>query len=122
MLFNKRAAEYKNKYKLNFGVYYTPAENLCYTAMKKFKDMYGDVENVTYNTPTRGVDKHGNIMYDENRALSSSVMISVTYELYSCSCLEEMTPFEKIDIEAQLVNYSNAKCITLCRVTTFNQE
>lgn len=111
-LFNKRAAEYKNKYKLNFGVYYTPAENLCYTAMKKFKDMYGDVENVTYiNLPEK--DKHGNIMYDENRKIkfkrhdkcyfTNSIHVPVW---------EEMTPFEKIYIEAQLVNYSNAGCIT----------
>lgn len=111
-LFNKRATEYKNKYKLNFGVYYTPAENLCYTAMKKFKDMYGDVENVTYiNLPEK--DKHGNIMYDENRKIkfkrhdkcyfTNSIHVPVW---------EEMTPFEKIDIEAQLVNYSNAGCIT----------
>lgn len=111
-LFNKRAAEYKNKYKLNFGVYYTPAENLCYTAMKKFKDKYGDVENVTYiNLPEK--DEHGNIMYDENRKVkfkrhdkcyfTNSIHVPVW---------EEMTPFEKIDIEAQLVNYSNAGCIT----------
>lgn len=111
-LFNKRAAEYKNKYKLNFGVYYTPAENLCYTAMKKFKDMYGDVENVTYiNLPEK--DEHGNIMYDENRRIkfkrhdkcyfTNSIHVPVW---------EEMTPFEKIDIEAQLVNFSNAGCIT----------
>ena len=39
-LFKKRCAEYKNVYKLNFGVYFTPAENLCYTAMKKFQDAY----------------------------------------------------------------------------------
>jgi ribonucleoside-triphosphate reductase len=32
-LFKKRCAEFKEEYKLNFGVYYTPAENLCYTAM-----------------------------------------------------------------------------------------
>lgn len=111
-LFNKRAAEYKNKYKLNFGVYYTPAENLCYTAMKKFKDMYGDVENVTYiNLPEK--DEHGNIMYDESRRIkfkrhdkcyfTNSIHVPVW---------EEMTPFEKIDIEAQLVNFSNAGCIT----------
>ena len=33
-LFKTRCAEFKEEYKLNFGVYYTPAENLCYTAMK----------------------------------------------------------------------------------------
>ena len=31
-------AKFKKDLKLNFGVYYTPAENLCYTAMKKFKE------------------------------------------------------------------------------------
>lgn len=30
-LFKDRCAEFKNEYKLNFGVYYTPAENLCST-------------------------------------------------------------------------------------------
>lgn len=111
-LFHKRAAEYKNKYKLNFGVYYTPAENLCYTAMKKFKDKYGDVENVTYiNLPVK--DKHGNIVYDENK----QIMFNKHDKCYFTNSIhvpvwEEMTPFEKIDIEAQLVNYSNAGCIT----------
>lgn len=111
-LFHKRAAEYKNKYKLNFGVYYTPAENLCYTAMKNFKDKYGDVENVTYiNLPVK--DKHGNIVYDENK----QIMFNKHDKCYFTNSIhvpvwEEMTPFEKIDIEAQLVNYSNAGCIT----------
>lgn len=36
-LFKDRCAEFKQQYKLNFGVYYSPAENLCFTAMKKFK-------------------------------------------------------------------------------------
>ena len=46
-LFKKRCAEFKEEYKLNFGVYYTPAENLCYTAMKKFKKAYGEIPNVS---------------------------------------------------------------------------
>ena len=46
-LFKIRCAEFKEKYKLNFGVYYTPAENLCYTAMKKFKEKYGIIKNVS---------------------------------------------------------------------------
>ena len=46
-LFKTRCAEFKEEYKLNFGVYYTPAENLCYTAMKKFKDKYGEIKNVS---------------------------------------------------------------------------
>ena len=43
-LFKKRCAEFKEEYKLNFGVYYTPAENLCYTAMQKFKEVYGEIQ------------------------------------------------------------------------------
>ena len=46
-LFKTRCNEFKNQYKLNFGVYYTPAENLCYTAMKKFKEKYGIIKNVS---------------------------------------------------------------------------
>ena len=40
-LFQRRCKEFKEEYRLNFGVYYTPAENLCYTAMQKFKEKYG---------------------------------------------------------------------------------
>lgn len=46
-LFQKRCKEFKEKYSLNFGVYYTPAENLCYTAMMKFKKEWGVIENVS---------------------------------------------------------------------------
>ena len=37
----------KSSYRLNFGVYYTPAENLCYTAMKAFKKKYGVIPGVS---------------------------------------------------------------------------
>ena len=43
-LFEKRCKEFKEEYHMNFGVYYTPAENLCYTAMKKFKSKYGIIK------------------------------------------------------------------------------
>ena len=46
-LFKNRCAEFKEEYKLNFGVYYTPAENLCYTAMQKFKEKNGIIPNVS---------------------------------------------------------------------------
>ena len=46
-LFKDRCAEFKQEYSLNFGVYYTPAENLCYTAMKKFKQKYGEIPNIS---------------------------------------------------------------------------
>lgn len=47
-MFKTKCAEFKKEYSLNFGVYYTPAENLCYTSFKKFKAKYGDIEGVTY--------------------------------------------------------------------------
>ena len=85
-LFNKRCAEFKKDKKLNFGVYYTPAENLCYTAMKKFKKQYGEIKNVS-----------------DRDFFTNSMHVPVW---------KEVSPFDKIDIEAQLTGYSNAGCIT----------
>lgn len=85
-LFKNRCAEFKQKYKLNFGVYYTPAENLCYTAMTRFKEKYGEIPNVS-----------------ENKFFTNSMHVPVW---------KEISPFEKIDIESQLTPYSSAGCIT----------
>ena len=46
-LFKDRCAEFKKELHLNIGVYYTPAENMCYTSMKKFKKKYGVIPNVS---------------------------------------------------------------------------
>lgn len=85
-LFKDRCAEFKQEYRLNFGVYYTPAENLCYTAMDKFKKKYGIIPRVS-----------------ENDYFTNSIHVPVW---------EEVGVFEKIDIEAQLTGYSSAGCIT----------
>ena len=85
-LFKQRCAEYKEKYRLNFGVYYTPAENLCYTAMNKFKDKYGEIPNVS-----------------DHEYFTNSMHVPVWIQ---------MSPFDKIDIESQLTGYSSAGCIT----------
>ena len=82
-LFKDRCAQYKEEYRLNFGVYYTPAENLCYTAMTKFKAKYGDIFKRDYFTNSMHVPVWKNI-----------------------------SPFDKIDIESQLTGYSSAGCIT----------
>ena len=95
-LYKKKCAEFKEQYKLNFGVYYTPAENLCYTAFNKWKDKYGDYPNVTYY-----IDKNGNRV-DKNY-FTNSMHVPVYYDI---------DPFEKIDIESQLTGYSSAGCIT----------
>ena len=95
-LYKKRCAEFKQELKLNFGVYYTPAENLCYTAFKKWKEKYGDYEGVTYYLDENGkrVDK---------KYFTNSMHVPV---------YKKMSPFEKIDIESQLTGYSSAGCIT----------
>lgn len=85
-LFKDRCSEFKEEYSLNFGVYFTPAENLCYTAMKKFKDKYGEIPNVS-----------------DKEFFTNSMHVPVW---------EKLDPFEKIDTEAQLTGYSSAGCIT----------
>lgn len=85
-LFKDRCAEFKKELHLNIGVYYTPAENLCYTAMKKFKQKYGVIPNVS-----------------DRDYFTNSIHVPVW---------KKVSPFEKIDIESQLTGYSNAGCIT----------
>jgi ribonucleoside-triphosphate reductase len=94
-LFNTRCDEFKHElhkdpdgyeYYLNFGVYFTPAESLSYTSMKKFQKKYGKIPNIS-----------------ENDFFSNSIHVPVW---------KEINPFEKIDIESQLTKYSNAGCIT----------
>ena len=96
-LFLTRTTEFKNEYKLNFGVYYTPAENLCYTSFKKFRKAFPEynLEGVTYFM------KDGKRKY--KKYFTNSIHVPVYYE---CD------PFKKIDIESQLTGYSNAGCIT----------
>ena len=85
-LFKTRCAEFKEQYQLNFGVYMTPAENLCYTSMQKFKAKYGVIPNVS-----------------DKEFFTNSMHVPVWIDV---------NPFEKIDIESQLTGYSNAGCIT----------
>ena len=84
-LYKDRCEEFKNETSLNFGVYFTPAENLCFTAMTKFKEKYGEIPNVS-----------------DKKFFTNSVHVPVW---------EEVTPFEKIDVESQLDSYSSAGCI-----------
>ena len=85
-LFKDKCAKFKKDNKLNFGVYYTPAENLCYTAMKKFKETYGEIKDVS-----------------DHDFFTNSMHVPVW---------KKMTPFEKIDIESKLTGFSSAGCIT----------
>ena len=85
-LFKDRCAQFKQEEHLNFGVYYTPAENLCYTAMTKFKEEFGEIPNVS-----------------DRDYFTNSMHVPVW---------KEISPFDKIDIESQLTGYSSAGCIT----------
>ena len=85
-LFKTRCDEFKKQYKLNFGVYFSPSENLCHTALIKFKDRYGVIKNVS-----------------DKEFFTNSMHVPVW---------EKVNPFEKIDIESQLTGYSSAGCIT----------
>lgn len=85
-LFRQRCDEFKQKYHLNFGVYYSPAENLCFTAMKQFQKKYGSIPNVS-----------------DHDFFTNSMHVPVW---------KDIDIFEKIDIESQLTGYSNAGCIT----------
>jgi ribonucleoside-triphosphate reductase len=85
-LFQKKCKQYKEKYKLNFGVYNTPAESLCHTALKRFKNKYGIIKNVS-----------------DREYFTNSMHVPVWHKI---------TPFEKIDIESELTGFSSAGCIT----------
>lgn len=85
-LFLDRCNEFKEEYHMNFGVYYTPAENLCKTAMDKFKKKYGEIPNVS-----------------DKKYFTNSMHVPVW---------KEVNPYQKINIESQLTGYSNAGCIT----------
>lgn len=85
-LFKTRCKEFKESLRLNFGVYYTPAENLCYTALKKFRKKYGIIPNVS-----------------DREYFTNSMHVPVW---------KQMDPFTKIDIESQLTGYSSGGCIT----------
>ena len=62
------------------------AENLCYTSLKKFREKYGIIPNVS-----------------DKEFFTNSIHVPVW---------KKMSPFEKIDIESQLTGYSSAGCIT----------
>lgn len=85
-LIRQRCDEFKQQYKLNIGSYFTPSENLCYTAMKKFQDKYGIIPKVS-----------------DKDFFTNSMHVPVW---------EKISAFDKINTESQLTGYSNAGCIT----------
>lgn len=91
-LFADGCKEFKEEYKLNIGVYFSPAENLCYTSMKKFREKYGIIPNVS-----------------ENDFFTNSTHVPVW---------KEITAVEKINIEAELAKYSSAGCIVYTELSS----
>jgi ribonucleoside-triphosphate reductase len=85
-LFKEKCAKFKKDLKLNFGVYFTPSENLSFTALKRFKEKYGEIKNVS-----------------DKEFFTNSMHVPVWHK---------MTPFEKIDIESKLTGFSSAGAIT----------
>ena len=85
-LFYYRCKHAKEQYGLNIGVYYTPAEGLCYTALNNFKKKWGVIENVS-----------------DKKFFTNSMHIPVW---------EKVDAFTKIDLESELTGYSNSGCIT----------
>ncbi len=96
-LFKEKCDSYKEKYHLNFGVYYTPAENLCYTAYEKFVAKYGLIENVTAYRD----EKTGKLV--KRGYFTNSMHVPVW---------KKISPFQKINIESKLTGFSSAGCIT----------
>lgn len=84
-LFEDRCNEFKEETSLNFGVYLTPAENLCNTAMKKFKAKYGEIKGVS-----------------DHKWFTNSTHVFVGTKIDA---------FRKIDIESKLDKHSNAGSI-----------
>ena len=91
-LFKAKCDKYKEEYKLNFGVYFTPAENLCYTAMTKFRNKYKDHPYI------KKMIKEGTL----REYFTNSIHVPVW---------EKIDIKTKIDVETRLSKYSSAGCI-----------
>lgn len=75
-----------HKYNMNFSLYYTPAENLCKTAVETLRIHYGKVEGVT-----------------DKEYLTNSIHIPVYYQLDA---------YSKLVLEAPFTQYGTGGCIT----------
>ena len=89
-IYSAKLKEYKEKYHLNFATYYTPAENLCYTALKKFRSKYGVIPNVS-----------------DREYFTNSIHVPVW---------ADVDLFEKIDIESRWANKGAGGTITYVEI------
>ena len=83
---NEYAKEASERHDLNFSCYATPAEGLCYTALKGLRKQYGIIPNVT-----------------DHEFLTNSHHVPVWHEIGI---------FEKLAIEAPFCKYPTGGCIT----------
>ena len=83
---NTFAKEASDRNDLNFSCYATPAEGLCYTAVKKLREQYGIIPNVT-----------------DKEFLTNSHHVPVW---------QEIGIFKKLEIEAPFCKYPTGGCIT----------
>lgn len=83
---NKFCEEASERNNLNFAAYYTPAENLCYTAMSKLKARFGDIPGVT-----------------DHEYLTNSIHIPVHYDIDVFDKLKEEAKFAKLATGGNIV-------------------
>lgn len=85
-LIDKKCNEYSEKYDMNFGQYFSPAENLCKTARNTLALYYGEVEGVT-----------------DRKYLTNSIHLPVWYQTDA---------YTKLAIEAPFTQYGKSGCIS----------
>ena len=86
---NKRVAEFKKQDEILYAIYGTPAESLCGLQVEQFRAKYGVVENVS------------------NREYVSNS--------FHCGVWEDITPYQKQDLEKRFWNYFNGGKIQYVR-------
>ena len=74
------------EYNMNFSQYFTPAENLCKTALETLKIYYGEIEGVT-----------------DKKYITNSIHIPVNYQIDA---------YSKLTLEAPFTQYGSGGCIT----------
>lgn len=83
---SKYAKEASERNNLNFGVYFTPAESLCHTALKALREQYGIIEDVT-----------------SHEYLTNSCHVPVWHKV---------SIYDKLKCEAPFTKYATSGCIT----------
>ena len=117
-LYDAKCNEFKKEYSLNFANYYTPAENLCFTAMKNFKKRFKGFEQeyVTYlKKPVMLEDGNGKLVQakDENGELKFERIDKIFFtNSIHVPVWHDIDAFGKIDIESKLTKYGTGGCIT----------